>query len=366
MPPPPTASIKLLPLGASLQEFLLPLSTSSTPANLVLSYPSPESYSNNPFYIGNSVGRYANRITNGRLQLSTQTFNLPANNGPHTLHGGPDPWSSREWDGPIYELTPDGVEAAVFTLISKDGDNGFPGTVEAKARYSARDVIGEKGRKKVRVEIEYEVTLVEGTETAVNVTNHSYFNLCPGKATIEGTVAKLATKQYIPIDGTGVPIEGKGPEVFPLFAEIEKKQKDSAGESEKAPVFELGAKEPVIDDYFLFPLPSTSSPASIPLDTRSSPLRECARFFHPESKIHLAVESTEPGFQLYTGEYVDVEPREDGTRRMGPRSGFCVEPGRYTDAVSREEWKGMVVLKKGERWGNRIVYTAWEGEEDDM
>ncbi|TGZ83074.1 galactose mutarotase-like protein [Ascodesmis nigricans] len=355
MPPPSTPSIKLLPTGASLQQFLLPLSTSSTPINLVLSFPFPSSYRENPFYIGSTIGRYANRIRHGHLPLPSDTHKLPTNNGPHTLHGGPTPWSSRDWSGPTYELTSDGIEAAVFTLHSANGDNGFPGAVDAKARYAAVEVVGKGGRKEVRVEVEYEAYLTEGSETVVNMTNHSYFNLCPGKETTEGTKVKLASNMHIPLDSTGVPLKGCDPQVYSVKSSGHGASNEEGGKLE----FTLTEKAPVVDDYFIF---SDVQPHAVPLDTRKLPLRECARFYHHASRVHLVVETTEPGFQFYTGDYLDLEVED---KKIGPRAGFCVEPGRWSDAAGREEWREMVMLRKGDRWGSRIVYTAWEGEENE-
>lgn len=96
----------------------------------------------------------------------------------------------------------------------------------------------------------------------------------------------------------------------------------------------------------------------MPIDTREAPLKLCVSAFHPASKIHLDVLSTDPAFQLYTGNGINV-PSVGGLEARGPRSGFCVEPSRYVNAPNVEEWKGMVTLKKGEVYGSRIVYRAW-------
>lgn len=107
------------------------------------------------------------------------------------------------------------------------------------------------------------------------------------------------------------------------------------------------------------------SPSS-PLDTRSSPLRKLVSAYHPDSKIHLEVLSTEPAFQFYTGKYIDVpEVEVEGGGKLGARgarSGFCVEPSRFVNAVNEERWRGQVVLKRGEVYGSRIVYRGWSDE----
>jgi aldose 1-epimerase len=80
---------------------------------------------------------------------------------------------------------------------------------------------------------------------------------------------------------------------------------------------------------------------------------------HPVTKLHLDVSSTEPAFQFYTGQYVDVAAAEDSPAKP-PRAGICVEPQRYINAINVPEWRNMVVLKRGEIWGARTVYKAWK------
>lgn len=121
--------------------------------------------------------------------------------------------------------------------------------------------------------------------------------------------------------------------------------------------FTLGAQEPDIDDCFV--VDASEAPKSVPIDTRSLPLRSLVKAHHPESKIHLEVLSTEPAFQYYTGKYIDV-PAVEGLPARGPRSAFCVEPSRFVDACNNEDWKNQVLLKKGEKYGCRIVYKAWK------
>lgn len=96
-----------------------------------------------------------------------------------------------------------------------------------------------------------------------------------------------------------------------------------------------------------------------PIDTRDLPLRKQLAAFHPESKIHLEVWSTEPAFQFYTGRLIDV-PAAGGLPARGARTGFCLEPSRLVNAVNVPEWRDMTVLKKGETYGARIAYRAWK------
>lgn len=117
----------------------------------------------------------------------------------------------------------------------------------------------------------------------------------------------------------------------------------------------LGAKEPRVDHCFIM----NPDPESIPLDTRTEPLRKCCSFYHPNTRMHFECLSTEPAFQFYTGEYIDV-PATEGESAKGPRSGFCVEASRYINAVNEPKWRGQVILKKGQKWGSKTVYRGWK------
>jgi aldose 1-epimerase len=149
----------------------------------------------------------------------------------------------------------------------------------------------------------------------------------------------LITNKYQVVDSGGIPT---GPiEEYPGVT--------------PSKAFTLGEKEPDIDDCFIV----NTDPASIPIDTRALPLQKVASFYHPDTKIHLDIETTEPAFQFYTGKYIEV-PAVEGLPARGARSGFCVEPSRYVNAINIPEYKAQVVLKKGERYGAKIVYRGWE------
>lgn len=170
------------------------------------------------------------------------------------------------------------------------------------------------------------------------LTRSRYFNLTGGPS-IEGTIVTLATNNHLPVNDRGIPTGG--PKAF--------------GKVEGNKPFTLGAQEPDIDNCFVI----NEAASNVPIDTRSSPLKKLVSAEHPESKVHLEVLSTEPAFQFYTGKYIDV-PEVAGVAARQARSGFCVEPGRYVNACNTEGWKDQVLLKKGEKYGSRIVYRAWK------
>lgn len=173
-----------------------------------------------------------------------------------------------------------------------------------------------------------------------------YFNLS-GKSTIEGTEVSLSIGEYLPVDDGGIPTSSATAPYKGVTANE---------------TFILGAKLPDIDDCFVID-PSIAS--SIPIDTRTSPLNSLVKAYHPETKIHLEVLSTEPAFQFYTGKYIEVPSfKHEGYKfeKRGARSGFCVEPSRYVNAINVDEWKDQMVLKRGETYGSRVVYRGWSDE----
>ncbi|KAI1103002.1 aldose 1-epimerase [Jackrogersella minutella] len=338
--------ISFLPLGAIIQSFKV------GGTNIVQGFPTQELYAeHNSPHFGATIGRVANRISDAKIDSINggKSYTFAANNGPNTLHGGNVGWGKRIWKGPNpvglrkipgVEGELQGGETVEFVLTSEDGDEGFPGEVIVKVFYTAGKVV-ENGKEITVLGQEYDAELVGGAEeTVVNITNHSYFNLSGGPS-IEGTVVQLCTDSYLPLSEWGIPTTG--PTAYSKVA--------------TTTPFTLGAEGPDFDDCFI--VDPSSSPSSVPIDTRTLPLTKLVSAHHPESKIHLDVLSTEPAFQFYTGKWIDV-PAVGGAPARGPRSGFCVEPSRFVNAINVDDWKSQMLLKKGEKYGARIVYKAWK------
>lgn len=328
------SSFKFLPQGAIIQEFIV------DGHNIVQGFSDPKNYqTHNSAFFGATIGRTTNRIKNGLLEnLNGKTYQLATNNGDNSLHGGAKGWDKQIFDGPK-PINRNGKEGVLFTYLSKDGEEGYPGTVEVRVWYTAWKE-EESGVTNTILEAEYEIEFVgnECEETVVGVTNHGYFNLS-GAETIEGTQAKLGTSHYQPIDEAGIP-----------HGTVEKY---TSTEVDKP--FVLGAKEPDLDDCFVI----DTDPASIPLDTRANPLRLLAALHHPSTGLHLEVHSTEPAFQFYTGKSINV-PAVGSDPARGPRAGICVEPSRYVNAAGVPEWRGMCLLKPGQIFGQKTKYKAWK------
>ncbi|KAJ5594517.1 uncharacterized protein N7459_000725 [Penicillium hispanicum] len=333
MSAPEQAEFTFLPLGAIIQEFRV------GGKNIVLGFPTQDHYVkyNTPHY-GATIGRVANRIKDGLIDnLNGRQYQLVQNNGPNALHGGEKGWAKRIFEGP-HTVQRHGRDTLFFKYRSQDAEEGYPGTVEVRVWYTATKE-DKGGVAKTVLTAEYEVEFVgdECEETVVNITNHSYFNIGDGP-TVSGTTARLSTADYLPLDITGIP-QGT---IATFSRDVTKP-------------FVLSATEPHIDDVFVV----ETDPSKIPLDTRGLPLRQLAQFSHPNTGIHLEVHSTEPAFQFYTGKYIDV-PEIDGAPPHVEGAGFCVEPSRYVNAINEPEWRSMVLLKKGQKFGCKNVYKAWK------
>lgn len=161
-------SFVFLPQGGIIQEFKV------GGKNIVLGFPSASSYQSqhSPFF-GETIGRVANRVSEAKINnLNGKSYDLTANNGPNALHGGPKGWGKNDFDGPT-PVERNGRQAVQFKYVSKDGEEGYPGTVEMRLWYYP-ELQKDDGIDKTSLEIEYEAELVghEVDETAVALTNH--------------------------------------------------------------------------------------------------------------------------------------------------------------------------------------------------
>jgi aldose 1-epimerase len=166
-----------LPLGAIIQKFTV------NGKNIVQGFPTAELYKKyNAPYFGETIGRIANRVSNAKINdLNGKSYSLAANNAPNSLHGGVNGWGKREFEGPS-SVDRNGKEATLFKYVSKDGEEGYPGTVEFRVWY-VQETETIDGAKQELLHIEYEAELVgdEVNETAISVTNHRY-DLCASVA----------------------------------------------------------------------------------------------------------------------------------------------------------------------------------------
>lgn len=287
---------------------------------LVLGFDTLKEYKqpSNPYY-GATIGRVANRITKGSFSLDGKAYNVSQNEGSTCLHGGLNGFDKNYFLGPIVKLNQKGDITMDFVYVEKDGNDGFPGDLVTYLKYTI---------DKSSISIEFECSLDEtslANATPVNVTNHSYFSVS-NPLSIDGTVVKSITNEYLDVDKLMLPTGKVSKFADSLLSGLKLTGKDS------------------YDNCFVVDKKGWA------LDTRGQELKLVFEVTNPETSVGIKFYTTEPSFQFYTG---------DGMQPAGiePRSGFCMEPGRYTDAINNKEWSSQVILRKGETYGSKIKYS---------
>ena len=274
-------------------------------------------------YLGATVGRYANRIAHGKFHLNNQDYQLTINNGVNANHSSVSTFHTKRFLGPIVRNPEQGLYTAEYILMDKESDGELPGDFEIHVTYTLN--VEAK-----TLDMTYE-GYAKGKATPVNMTNHSYFNLNKvNNPSIEGTEIAVISDDYMDVDSDTIPTGKVAKREIATFA---------SGKTTT-----LGKTEPEYDYNFFVD-------AATPLketDTRNHKLNLVTKAYHPESKIGLEVYSTEPSYQIYTGDWL--------TAGFAPREGFAVEPGRYVNAINQDQYKDCVTLNPGQTYGAKIQY----------
>lgn len=267
--------------------------------DVVLGRDSVEKYEAQTAHFGGIVGRYANRIAHGRFQLDGQTYSTPRNDGDNTLHGGVRGFDKAVWKAKEIK---DGIDLA---YVSKDGDQGFPGTLTTTVRYTLSGGA---------LRIEYSATTDK--DTVLNLTNHSYFNLAgQGKGDVLRHVLKIDASRITPVDATLIPTrELKSVEGTPF----DFRTPHAIGERIDADDAQLRLGHGYDHNFVL--------------DHAPGQLAEAAEVYEPTTGRILRVLTTEPGMQLYTGNFLDGSITGKGGRVYKRRFAFCLETQHFPDS----------------------------------
>jgi aldose 1-epimerase len=295
--------------------------------DVVLGCNSVEEYVAQTAHFGGIIGRYANRIAHGSFQLDGHTYSIPKNDGDNALHGGIRGFDKVVWGA---KQINDGIE---LTYVSKDGDQGFPGTLSTTVRYT---LSGGSLR------IEYSATTDK--DTVLNLTNHSYFNLAgQGKGDVLGHVLKIDASRMTPVDATLIPTgELKSVEGTPF----DFRKPHAIGERIEAddPQLHLGHG---YDHNFV-------------VDHAPGQLAEAAEVYEPTTGRILRVLTTEPGVQLYTGNFLDGSITGKESRVYSRRFAFCLETQHFPDSPNHLSFPSTE-LKPGEEFHSVTVFQFSAG-----
>lgn len=274
-------------------------------------------------YIGSVVGRYANRIAHGRWSHEGTSFDLPANDRGHHLHGGPHGFHTRTW-----RIVEQSESAVLFELVSPDGDAGYPGELTARARYAV-----------TADAVELELTATTTAPTIVNLTSHAYLNL-HGAGSIDDHRLTVPARAYTPVDDTSIPL--------------------GAHEPVTGTPFDLRSAT-ALRDVVRADHPQVLSARGIDHNfvVDGDGWRSMAVLDGPGTRTRMELWSDQPGLQVYTGNFFDGSATDRAGRMLRQGDGIALEPQRHPDTPNHPagpDWPSAM-LRPGETYRSRMAWV---------
>ena len=293
--------------------------------DVVLGFDNIEDYINVPSDFGATIGRYANRIGQGKITIDGKEIQLPQNNYGHCLHGGPTGWQYK-----AFEANQTDDKTIKLTIVSPDGDNNFPGNVTAHVTYTLTDDNA--------IDIKYEATTDQ--KTVINMTNHSYFNLDgnPSGSAMNHTLY-LASDSITPVDDTFM----------------------TSGEmlAVAATPFDFNTPKAISQDVTNFDNEQIKFGKGFDhnwvLKTKGDINQVAAKLVSPVTGISLEVYTNEPGIQVYTGNFLDGTVKGKKGIVYQQRASVCLETQHYPDSPNKAHWPS-VILEPGKTYQSHCIF----------
>jgi aldose 1-epimerase len=281
---------------------------------------------NNQTDFGASIGRYANRINQGKITLDGVEYQLPQNNFGHCLHGGPTGWQYQ-----VYECVEADANHVKLLRVSPDGDNNFPGEVKAYVTYTLTDDNA--------IDIAYEATT--DAPTVINMTNHSYFNLAgdPANHAITEDLLYVNAANYTPVDDTYMTTGEIAPVAETPF---DFTTAHAIGDQIAADNEQIRNGNGYDHNWVL--------------DTAGDITKVATELYCPETGIDLKVYTDEPGIQVYTGNFLDGTVTGKKGVVYNQRHAICLETQHYPDTPNKPEWPSAV-LRPGETYRSHCIFA---------
>lgn len=313
-------SIQLMSLGATWIDFTVP-DKNNVFDNICLSYGSVSEYLKKG-YFGSTIGRCANRIAKGEFQLNGKSYFLAINNGKNSLHGGTIGFDKRVWKTVAHDDL-----SVEFQLFSPNGEEGYPGNLNVSVTYTLTD--------EDKVKIKYDATCDE--DTIVNMTNHSFFNLNGFQSykvrDVLGHHLELNCDSYIPVDDSLIPMEGRIDKVEDTPFDFRKKMT-------------IGSRIDQVPGGYDHTFVKTKNTGGID---------HIATLSDVETGRCLKVYTTEPGVQVYTGNFLDGSRVGKSGHAYQKHYGVCLECQQFPDAINQPGFSS-VILRKGESYSQITSY----------
>jgi aldose 1-epimerase len=317
---PPGPVLTLLDLGATVQSLEV-TGGDGVRRDVVLGQATPADYVESGDYLGATIGRYANRIARGRFPLDGADVVVGTHDRGNHLHGGPDGFDRRVW-----ELADHSENHARLTLVSPDGDQGFPGTLRAEVVFAVSGT-----------DVRIDLTATTDAATVVNLTQHSYFNLeGPGGGTIDDHHLVVDADEYTPVDDTGIPL---GPHAAVAGTALDFRTAARIGPAVRSGEEQIARARGIDHNYVL----------------RGVGVRRAAVLASRRTGTTLELLTDQPGLQVYTGNRLDGSRRSASGGRYRQGDGIALEPQRFPDTPNRPEF-GSAILRPGQVYGSVLVW----------
>ena len=310
--------------GARIVSIMVP-DKNGDMTDVVLGFDNIEDYIQIPTDFGATIGRYANRIGQGKITIDGQEIQLPQNNYGHCLHGGPTGWQNQ-----VFKANQKDDKTITLTVESPNGDNNFPGNVVANVTYTLTDDNA--------IDIKYDATTDK--KTVINMTNHSYFNL-NGDPSVSSMnqVLYIAADSITPVDDTfmtngemmvvaGTPFDFNIPKAIEIDVNNFENEQIKFGKG--------------FDHNWV-------------LNTQGDINQVAAKLTSPSTGITLEVYTDEPGIQLYTGNFLDGTVKGKKGIVYPQRASVCLETQHYPDSPNKAHWPS-VILEPGKTYTSHCIF----------
>lgn len=318
------ASVSLTNYGATILSIIVP-DRDGKLSDVALGYGEWQDYVADGPACGKSVGRYANRIAKGRFSLEGKEYRLAVNNGPNHLHGGPTGFQNRVWESRVE------TNRVVFSYMSTAGEEGYPGELNVEACYDWDD------------DCNLEITYFAKSDatTIVNLTNHVYFNLKgDGVGIIHDHYLQLAASRFLPTDSTAIPT-----------GELESVRSTPMDFTEAHLIGER-----IEEDYIHLKYGKGYDHCWAIDGYEKGRLSSAGELYEPVSGRTVHVSTTQPGIQIYTGNWLSGSPKSKSGVDYVDRSGVAMECQAFPDSPNKPQFPS-VVLTPDQTYEEHIVYS---------
>jgi aldose 1-epimerase len=313
---------RIMTFGATLTELHVP-DRNGELGDVTLGFDNFESYFKGHPHFGSTTGRVANRIAKGRFTLDGVEYKLATNNGPNHLHGGLKAFDKVVWKATAVRRA--AGPAVKFTYRSPDGEEGYPGTMDVTVVYTLTN----------NNELKIEYTATTDKATPVNLTNHAYFNLA-GEGTVHDHELTIFADRFTAVDNTLIPTG-------------ELKHVDGTPLDFRAP-HRIGARIAQI------PGEPGGYDHNYVINRKGRGLTRTAQVYEPKTGRVMEVYTTEPGVQLYTGNFLDGSLTGKGGVVYHKQTGFCLETQHFPDSINQPKFPS-IVLRPGQTFRSTTVYA---------